>query len=97
MHVAALHFAELGPVWQAAACRTDQHCLFTCLCPSAVSCPTLTLQDPGGMEYLYFYAMCLQNILPVAGLHLQLINVTDGRDEDGCETVCKELSHGAEP
>lgn len=49
-----------------------------CLCPSAVSCPTLTLQDPGGMDYLYFYATCLQSSLPVAGLHLHLINVTDG-------------------
>lgn len=50
------------------------------------------------MDYLSFYAMFLQSILPVAGLHLCLINVTDGGwDEDGCERVCKELSHGADP
>lgn len=45
------------------------------------------------MDYLYFYVMCLQSILPTAGLHLHLINVTDGGwDEDGCE--CEELSMG---
>lgn len=50
------------------------------------------------MDYLSFYAMCLQSILPDAGLHLCLINVTDGGwDEDGCEIVGKELSHGADP
>lgn len=100
MHVAALHFAELGPVWQAAACRTDQHCLFVCLHPSAISCPTLTLQDTGGMDCLYFYAMCLQSIPPIAGLHLHLLNVTHGGwDEASCETVLgmSELSLGADP
>lgn len=50
------------------------------------------------MHCLSFYAMCLQGILPIAGLHLHLINVTDGGwDEDGCETACKELGHRADP
>lgn len=52
------------------------------------------------MDYLSFYAMCLQSIPPIAGLHLHLLNVTHGGwDEDSCETVLgmSELSLGADP
>ena len=93
------HVAESESILQTAVCLTDQHCLFACLHPSVISCPTLTLQDPGGMDYLSFFMPCVRRApSPVAGPRQSLINNTDGDwDEDGCETLCKDLSYMASP